>query len=48
MVLNTRFNIHGEPVVCNPDEAVDVLRRTGIRYLFMEDMLVENLLAKLL
>jgi len=46
VVLNTSFNIHGEPVVCKPDEAVDVLQRTGIRYLFMEDMLVENLLAK--
>jgi carbamoyltransferase len=46
VVLNTSFNIHGEPVVCKPDEAVDMLRRTGIRYLFMEDMLVENLIAK--
>jgi carbamoyltransferase len=46
VVLNTSFNIHGEPVVCKPEEAVDVLRRTGIRYLFMEDMLVENLIAK--
>lgn len=42
-VLNTSFNIHGEPLVCSPAEAIDVLKRTGIRYLFAEDMLIENL-----
>jgi carbamoyltransferase len=46
VVLNTSFNIHGEPLVCSPGEAVDVLKRTGIRYLFMEDMLIENLHPK--
>lgn len=28
-VLNTSFNIHGEPLVCAPAEAVDVFRRSG-------------------
>ncbi len=28
-VLNTSFNIHGEPLVCSPAEAVDVFRRSG-------------------
>jgi carbamoyltransferase len=28
-VLNTSFNIHGEPLVCSPREAVDVFRRSG-------------------
>lgn len=28
-VLNTSFNIHGEPLVCTPAEAVDVFRRSG-------------------
>jgi carbamoyltransferase len=46
VVLNTSFNIHGEPLVCTPGEAIDVLKRTGIRYLFMEDMLVENIHPK--
>ncbi|OPY88547.1 MAG: Decarbamoylnovobiocin carbamoyltransferase [Syntrophus sp. PtaU1.Bin208] len=46
IVLNTSFNIHGEPLVCSPGEAIDVLKRTGIRYLFMEDLLVENLNPK--
>jgi len=46
VVLNTSFNIHGEPLVCTPAEAVDMLKRAHIRYLFMEDVFVENLDAK--
>ena len=46
VVLNTSFNLHGEPMVCSPDEAVEMQRRTGIRYLFMEDLLIENTRAE--
>jgi carbamoyltransferase len=28
-VLNTSFNIHGEPLVCSPGEAIDVFMRSG-------------------
>lgn len=42
VVLNTSFNIHGDPVVCSPEDALDTLYRTDVRYLFMEDFLVEN------
>ncbi len=42
VVLNTSFNLHGEPMVCTPGEAVAMLRQTGIRHLIMEDMLIEN------
>jgi len=28
-VLNTSFNIHGEPLVCSPGEAIDVFKRSG-------------------
>ena len=47
VVLNTSFNLHGEPMVCAPGEALDMLRRTGIRYLFLEDVLVENTHAEI-
>jgi carbamoyltransferase len=47
IVLNTSFNLHGEPVICAPGEALDMLRQTGIRYLFMEDVLVENTHAEI-
>jgi carbamoyltransferase len=29
VVLNTSYNIHGEPLVCTPEEAIGVYRRTG-------------------
>lgn len=29
VVLNTSFNIHGEPLVCSPEDAVDVFLRSG-------------------
>jgi len=28
-VLNTSFNIHGEPLVCSPSDAIDVFLRSG-------------------
>lgn len=42
VILNTSFNIHGEPMVCSPDDALDMLERTPIRYLFLENFLVEK------
>ena len=42
VVLNTSFNIHGEPVVCAPEEAIDMQIRAGIRYLVIENVLIEN------
>ncbi|MHB8909259.1 MAG: carbamoyltransferase C-terminal domain-containing protein [Syntrophales bacterium] len=47
VVLNTSFNLHGEPIVCTPGEALEMLRRTGIRYLFMGDLLIENRQAEI-
>jgi carbamoyltransferase len=46
VILNTSLNIHGEPLGCSPDDALDTLKRTGVRHLFMEDFLVENIDAK--
>jgi len=42
VVLNTSFNIHGEPMVCTPEHALDMFSRTGIRHLFLEDFLVRK------
>jgi carbamoyltransferase len=39
-VLNTSFNIHGEPLVCSPAEAVDVFQRSGADALAMGPFLV--------
>jgi carbamoyltransferase len=40
VVLNTSFNIHGEPLVCSPGEAVDVFRRSGADALAIGPFLV--------
>jgi carbamoyltransferase len=41
-VLNTSFNIHGEPLVCSPDEAVDVFLRSGADALAIGPFIVER------
>lgn len=41
-VLNTSFNIHGEPLVCSPSEAVDVFIRSGADALAIGSYLVER------
>ena len=41
-VLNTSFNIHGEPIVCSPAEAIDVFLRSGADALAIGPFLVER------
>lgn len=41
VVLNTSFNIHGEPMVCTPDHAVVVYERSGADALAIGSYLVE-------
>jgi carbamoyltransferase len=33
ILLNTSFNLHGYPMVYNPEEAIDVLDRSGLKFL---------------
>lgn len=39
-LLNTSFNLHGEPIVSRPAEAVDVLLRSGLRHLCLGPYLI--------
>jgi carbamoyltransferase len=39
-VLNTSFNIHGEPLVCSPTDAIDVFQRSGADALAIGPFLV--------
>jgi carbamoyltransferase len=41
-VLNTSFNIHGEPLVCSPGEAIDVFLRSGADLLAIGPLLVDR------
>jgi carbamoyltransferase len=42
MVLNTSFNVKGQPIVNTPQEAVDSFLGTGIEFLFLENLLVQR------
>jgi carbamoyltransferase len=42
MVLNTSFNVKGQPIVNTPQEAVDTFLGTGIDCLFLENNLVRR------
>lgn len=40
MVLNTSFNVKGQPIVNTPREAIETFLGTGIEYLFLEDVMI--------
>jgi carbamoyltransferase len=42
MVLNTSFNVKGQPIVNTPREAIDTFLGTGIEFLFLENALVRR------
>lgn len=42
LVLNTSFNLRGEPIVCNPAQAYDCFKRSGMDALVLGDCLVEK------
>jgi len=42
ILLNTSFNLQGEPIVCSPEEAIDCFRRSGIDCLVLENYIVEK------
>ena len=39
-VLNTSFNLHGYPIVCNPEHAVHVFQNSDLDAMLMEDVLI--------
>lgn len=41
-LLNTSFNLHGEPIVCAPEDALSTLKRSGLKYLVINDFLIRK------
>lgn len=41
-VLNTSFNLHGEPIVCSPQDALLTFKKSGLKYLIIENWLIEK------
>lgn len=42
VVLNTSFNLHGEPIVYSPADAVRVFVKSGLEHLALDDFLVSK------
>jgi carbamoyltransferase len=42
MLVNTSFNVRGEPVVCTPDDAWQAFMHTGMDYLVMDNYLFDR------
>ena len=42
VVINTSFNVRGEPIVCTPEDAYLCFMRTDMDYLIMNNFLLEK------
>jgi carbamoyltransferase len=42
MLVNTSFNVRGEPIVCTPEDAIRCFERTNIDVLALGDFLIEK------
>jgi carbamoyltransferase len=42
VLVNTSFNVRGEPIVCTPEDAYRCFMRTGIDSLVVEDLLLDK------
>lgn len=42
LILNTSFNIKGEPIVCSPEDGIRAFFGTGIDELYMGDFIIEK------
>ena len=42
LVINTSFNVRGEPIVCTPEDAYRCFMRTEMDYLDLENALLEK------
>jgi len=42
VIVNTSFNVRGEPIVCIPEHAYTCFMRTNMDYLIMENFLLDK------
>jgi carbamoyltransferase len=42
LLVNTSFNVRGEPIVCTPEDAYECFMKTEIDYLVIEDFLLDK------
>jgi len=44
-IINTSFNMHEEPIVCTPNDAIRAFKQGSLDYLAMENFLIRNPIA---
>ena len=42
VLVNTSFNVRGEPIVCTPEDAYRCFMRTGMDYLVLENVVLDK------
>ena len=42
VIVNTSFNVRGEPIVCSPEDAYTCFMRTDMDYLVMENYILDK------
>lgn len=42
VIVNTSFNVRGEPIVCSPEHAYTCFMRTEMDYLIMENFILDK------
>ena len=42
VLVNTSFNVRGEPIVCTPEDAYRCLMRTEMDYLVLENVILDK------
>ena len=42
ILLNTSFNVNGEPIVNSPDDALNTFFNSGLDFLIMNDILISK------
>ena len=42
LIINTSFNVRGEPIVCTPEDAYRCFMRTEMDYLVLEDYVLDK------
>ncbi len=42
VIINTSFNLRGEPIVCTPEDAVECFKRSKMDYLVLSNFIINN------
>lgn len=42
-IMNTSFNLHGEPIVCSPEDAIHTIDNSGLQYLAIGNYLLKKI-----